>query len=170
MSGTINNDDDDGWAELLNELGLENNEPAPVPRYDAELQNETDSFEAGFDEDSPELGMSQDLPIQASDEGDETQDDEDDGDEGDDESQPKKKRRRRRRRKKKGSDEATSDTDSGDDTDEENDPPVQEVTHAAESYEEDHDHHSADLARELIAHWDVPPWEQIVAGLYRPNH
>ena len=167
MSGSTTDDGDDGWAELLNELGLENPEPTSSSQPYTDSSDDAESLEAGFDEDAPELGMSQDLPIQASDDAEESQSDEDD-EESDDESQPKKKRRRRRRRKKKSGDETPTVAEANDD--EETDFPEPDVEESAEEFEPEEEHHSADLARELIAHWDVPPWEQIVAGLYRPNH
>jgi ribonuclease E len=182
---TGNTDPDDGWADLARELGLEQPTRPPAPAAEAEPE---ETFDAGGDaEDDSEFAAADpgtdsfqeyesDGDAEADDGPDEGADGEPTGEPG--EEGPKKKRRRRRRRKKKGGEAGeVAETVAGEESEEADG----EVEDAANGEMEEDDEEPAtpapvddggptvEASRELIANWDVPSWEQIVAGLYRPG-
>ena len=156
----------DDWADLAEELGVGEIQPVaqPLPEISA-----TESYEE-VEESLAESESDEDLDG----EGEEGTDGEADGeDEG-----PRKRRRRRRRRKKKGGTEgATPSTEAGDsteddsetegDSNEEQDDVEEEEaeTQRGENLEDT----SPEAARELIRTWNVPNWDEIIGGLYRPD-
>lgn len=178
---------DDGWAELARELNLPEPEPARpkpdttpgvIPPSEAAAASGTpDPVLAEPTDEVPELTAASD---DESDFGTGTEDGEDDGAEAEGaatdggEAGEKKRRRRRRRRRKKGPGEVDAEagerpaaaTDESEDGDEDEAPAEEEdaapVGVAAEET-------SPEMAREIIANWNVPSWDEIVAGLYRPD-
>jgi hypothetical protein len=109
-----------------------------------------------------------------------------------------RKRRRRRRRRKKGAAGAAQPTDAGSSEDMEHDKEDGEERGSEESrtsavpatgrgeYDDESDDFSdeptplstpedleddagGELLRELIANWNVPSWDEVVSGLYRPD-
>jgi hypothetical protein len=147
---------DDGWADLARELGLET--PADVAsRSDSQTYTEpaddeglahADAFEDGLeDEDAAEEAM----------EG-----------EADDGAPKKKKKRRRRRKKRAGTEIGESpqplESESEEDASDEQGDWDSTVTEDQELQESE-----ATEPDRGWANWDVPSWEEIVAGLYRPN-
>ncbi|MFO0805160.1 MAG: hypothetical protein U0791_18800 [Gemmataceae bacterium] len=161
---------DDGWDELTRELGVEKAPPAAEP----------------FDDEAPPEPVEEDPALAAGDEfseGLEAEGDAPDGAEapGDGPQEPGKKRRRRRRRRKKGPGEGEAvenaaeaeaapaaeggeyaeseyETGPGSDTD--------ELTPVPVGAEEDT---AGEALRDLIANWNVPSWDSIITGLYRPE-
>jgi len=182
---------DDGWNDLareLNQLGLDKLSPAPSQSQ----HTEEGTFVSGEDDAIPfaELADSE------SDDGDVGEDtDVEVGTEstpsGDDPAGPGRKRRRRRRRRKKsgapGTEDAGAETNATEDRDEQPARPVAtrqrresrdtEVDRDDEA--DDYEQVTAPLAaeedtggevlRDLIATWNVPSWDEIVGGLYRPE-
>ncbi|HEV3387179.1 MAG TPA: hypothetical protein VG097_20335 [Gemmata sp.] len=115
---------------------------------------------------------------------------------GDDQTGPGKKRRRRRRRRRKAGPGQPVDGESNEDLDSEKTDSVesetQEIGFAAEPAQGDSDYSDepgdeivddleespesdseedagGELLRELIANWNVPSWDDVVSGLYRPD-
>lgn len=184
MSGP--NDTDDGWGELLHELGLEQPkrpdpvaQPAPSrlptnenPRRGPAVEEETGFAEALEDDAEP---LAEDTEPFADDS--EGMEDAADGPvELDETGEPKKKKRRRRRRKKKGAApgdpaEVTAGPDeSGDEPEDDSQPGYGEEPESEHGESIEEDAPSPEAARELIANWDVPSWETIVSTmLYRPG-
>lgn len=162
---------DDPWADLYADLGV-TERPSPIPATFAT---------------SPEVD---DQSGDASDEDEAEGDDEADGGEGappelDEHGNPKKRKRRRRRRSKKKGDEVGPAPTLYD-----NNEPLPRVAARAPaivdseepelSAEEDDGEETvpdvsaleggtSEMTRELIATWNVPSWEEIVTGLYRPE-
>jgi len=177
---TGNTDPDDGWADLARELGLEQPARPPAPSAPVEADENGDA------ERDPLFPPADGRP-------EPFQEYEPDGEDGDDadaggettgepgEEGPKKKRRRRRRRKKKGGEAGEVGTAAGGDADEEGDEADDAAGGSEDEDEETEEEEpagrapvddggpTAEASRELIANWDVPSWEQIVAGLYRPG-
>ena len=175
MSPTDPLESDDGWADLARELGLEGGsepatptaEPDPVDEPPAVL---ADDFADAADDDyeSPVFGPEVDEESDdAGDDDDETEGSADEsGGEEDGEPGTKKRRRRRRRRKKKG-----SDASGGENADETEVATVAEEPVADGDPDGPGDDEGAtpEMTRELIRTWNVPSWEEIVTGLYRPQ-
>jgi ribonuclease E len=179
---------DDDWSELSRELGLENastpgDNLAPTPEAAAPYPE---------DETPPDM----DADAAGAGEGDETEEGEAGGDSAPDgEGQPgtgRKRRRRRRRRKKGGA--ASTDVEAVQSGEVDETPVAGEDEVLAEAYperspreERDADDDGAmevepeaaplaaeedtggELLRDLIATWNVPSWDEIVGGLYRPD-
>ena len=166
---------DDSWGELYRELGVddpESSKPAargdePAPDDEPELIELTES---AADEEVGEAAQAFD----------DTGDDEPaDGPavEGEGEGEPgqKKRRRRRRRRKKKGTAGQSAGEEAGgfdgegepeeSETQLEGDDDGPEET-AGRGVEEEV---TPEMTRDIIANWNVPSWEEIVAGLHRPE-
>lgn len=190
-------DPEDGWGDLARELGLDplprQNPPAgkaapPAPQPDAvgETGPAADGPPDLFQEFEPEgdFGDTEaDLESEADDGSEEAADADGgtgagDGEAGED--GPKKKRRRRRRRKKKGGEPSadgfapatpTADDEDGDEPEVSAESDAADDDDGAEEEEDaaENGGPTAEASRELIANWDVPSWEQIVAGLYRPG-
>ena len=159
---------DDGWDELTRELGVEKTPPA-APQED---EGPPEPFE-----EDPSLAVGDEFS-----EGLESEGDAPDGAEAPEEGtqEPGKKRRRRRRRRKKGPGEGEGtesapeavapvpaegefedneyETGPGSETD--------ELTPVPVGAEEDT---AGEVLRDLIANWNVPSWDSIITGLYRPE-
>ena len=184
-------DPEDGWGDLARELGLD-----PLPRHtsppttDAQANTADEDADTPFPADDSQPDLFQEYePESESDETELGSDLESDSDDGTDagadagsgegpgepgEDGQKRKRRRRRRRKKKGGEPGESvageavtvgEGDDGEDGEEE----AGEADETDAPVPVDDGSPSAEASRELIANWDVPSWEQIVAGLYRPG-
>jgi hypothetical protein len=163
-------DPDDGWADLARELGLESPQPATSRRADAPPPAE-DFFTPAADDEGED----------ALDAGAEAETEDGEGTDAPDDGSPKKKRRRRRRRKKRGTGEpgAEAGTEAEGDSEGESDSnlSVEDEGDAEGSDEDDTEQESEDDAEETRpqeidrgwANWDVPSWEEIVGGLYRPG-
>jgi ribonuclease E len=178
---------DDNWAELYRELGVEDTDPSPrapqpepreqPPVFEEEVVELTTAHaaDAGAEEDvspaieSEELGVIEGEfePAEAEAEGE---------GEAETEGEPgKKRRRRRRRRKKKGGPngqpeaaegEAEGEAEEAEGAEGEPEEGEEAEEPAAVGAEEEV---SPEVTRELIANWNVPSWQEIVAGLYRPD-
>ena len=194
MSKTGTTDPDDGWGDLARELGLDPppaRPHAPAAAAEAEPEEEGDPLFAAADGQS-DLFQEYEPDADGGDAEAESDDGPEEGAEGEPtgepgEEGPKKKKRRRRRRKKKGGEageagEVAAPTAAGEqDEDDESDGDAEESAETAEGESEEEDAEPArrapvddggptvEASRELIANWDVPSWEQIVAGLYRPS-
>lgn len=167
---------DDGWAELARELNLPEPEPArPKPDTSPGVLSPSEAThgtpDPEFAEPTDEVS---DAPFGADDDADlepGTDDPSEDTIPEGATAEGEKKRRRRRRRRKKGSGEsvepastsaeiaATDDDADSSDGYEDEAPPVVDAT----------DETTPEMAREIIATWNVPSWDEIVAGLHRPD-
>ena len=186
-------DDDNGWADLARELGVDNSTPTHVPS--PEPQSAHASVAETWDDESTSVEGEEVAEFADSDEasseesGDEFEDSEDGEGASDtdtdseselpespsDESEPggKKKRRRRRRRRKKGGAEspesvAGAEAAESEECDEEESESDSEEWSEAEA--EPVEEVAAETPYDVIANWNVPSWEEIVNGLYRPQH
>ena len=197
MSSTDPRDLDDGWADLARELGLESggesprvavNAPQPVspgsepdPRSGADENNDAEGWveleEVDVEALSPadDTALPNDSDAEEGGDVDDGEDDEEGSSEGSDEDSvepgTKKRRRRRRRRKKKSPEEAgpiaeSSPVETARDASDESDL-EQSANHEGGIF--DPEEVSPEMTRELIRTWNVPSWEEIVAGLYRPQ-
>lgn len=147
---THENSADDSWSSLAQELGL-GDEPAPVASEAAAIEPHlSDLPDADDGEDTAlEPGLSAE-PVAESAEGEET------GEDG-------KRRRRRRRRRRKGGPADASGEPAGESTESVEDGDEEPVAAIAES--------SADVAmRDVVANWNVPSWDELIGGLYRPGN
>jgi hypothetical protein len=171
---------DDSWDELNRELGVEKS-PAQVPASQPETEIEASRFEEEII-DSPEA------PVEdADDEGEEGEESEGEaldgaeGPGGDEPAGPGRKRRRRRRRRKKGGPEGEGEAEAevvaGEETSEpargefgepEYDTGEMDLEPAGLPLAAEEDT-AGEVLRELIATWNVPSWDAIVTGLYRPE-
>lgn len=174
-------DNDDDWAELARELERDRpSTPEPVPAESADTANpETPEFEAEIIDDAGEPDEAPE--IEATESGTtETEPEPSDNPPG----TGRKRRRRRRRRRKGGGQPAESAVDETA-TEAETEPnetssesieadadyteevayDTTGVTSAADAEEDV----GGELLRELIANWNVPSWDDVVAGLYRPE-
>jgi hypothetical protein len=179
------NDSDDGWSELLRELGVEHSkpvqppplpasvEPPPLPHADDEFapleaepaplfseaaeDDETDPMADELDADGDDAESVEEVSAVAEEETEE----------------PKKRRRRRRRRKKKSSQldsPITLPEDAGEESDEDDSREYADTGESEDPASSDVDAPTPEASRELIANWDVPSWETIVTTmLYRPG-
>jgi ribonuclease E len=89
-------------------------------------------------------------------------------------AEPGKKRRRRRRRRKKGGAagqpaDANGPVEGGPVAEDDADDLAEAAPDEEPNEPADADEPTAEAARDVIANWNVPSWEQIVAGLYRPE-
>jgi hypothetical protein len=166
---------DDSWGELYRELGVDDpgsSKPSP-PDEDAEVIELTES-------DTVEVGE----PAQpfVEDGVDETEEPEGEtvSAEGEDEGEPgqKKRRRRRRRRKKKGVGQPGGEPASGEASEFVGEGEAEESETQLEEDEEEpeaitgpgvEEEATPEMTRDIIANWNVPSWEEIVAGLHRPD-
>ncbi len=187
MPMTGNTDPDDGWADLARELGLEQTARPHAPAAEAEAEPDAegdplfppaDGQSDLFQEYEPDADGGDADSDDGPDEGAEGEPTGEPGEEG-----PKKKRRRRRRRKKKGGEageagevaaptaagEQDEDDESEGEADESAEDETEEDAEPARRAPVDDGGPTVEASRELIANWDVPSWEQIVAGLYRPS-
>lgn len=180
--------EDDSWSDLAAELGLE-----PVPQENLPADREelpASSSSVPSDEVAADLNhqpetrsepeIENEVPDAIDSEADDTVIIPDLSSEivaeepGEEPGKVRKRRRRRRRRKKSGSTSANGaeidTTDDMADEEEAEDGPVVEVEEiGGQIPEDDLEEPAAELARDVIANWNVPSWEQIIAGLYRPD-
>jgi hypothetical protein len=187
---------DDDWAELAREL--ERDKPtSPPPQIENNLPIEKAS-EIEDDESLEQLAEQMDATDLESDDavdGGPESDNEGESGSGDDQPGTGKKRRRRRRRRRKGGGN-TADTGTNEDLDSEktdsNESETQEAGFGTEAAIGDSDYSDepadeiadeleavsaadaeedsgGELLRELIANWNVPSWDDVVSGLYRPD-
>ena len=179
--------DNDPWADLYKDLGVEGNEkpkatvathpkPAPAPEVESSEEALVDEGIDGDDADDPE--------------GEYESDEASEGDapgEGGAEDEPgtkKRRRRRRRRSKKKPGTDTPGEVAEGEVTPVATRTPVVIVpdAEAEEEFEDEYveeevaetvtssvEEVSTEMTREMIANWNVPSWEEIVTGLYRPD-
>jgi len=170
-------DENDDWAELARELARDKPQP---PAEQPTPPEEEGVFGEGVAEPA-DLGEPDDAPDGAG---------ETEGEAGPD-GQPGagRKRRRRRRRRRRGGEPATDSTaevgspegeEAAESEPTEGDFETSEVGFADESEpepdtellpvdsESDEDA-GEELLRDLIANWNVPSWDDVVGGLYRPE-
>jgi ribonuclease E len=176
---------DDNWAELYRELGVEDADSsprAPEPRERPPIVEEevvelttahapdtdAEEEEAAPAIESEELGVIEGEfePVEA--EGEAEGETEAEGEPG------KKRRRRRRRRKKKGGpngqpEAAEAEGDAEEAEGAEGEPEEGEEAEESAAVGAEEEEVSPEVTRELIANWNVPSWQEIVAGLYRPD-
>jgi ribonuclease E len=155
--------EDESWSDLAAELGLETGPGAPPPPPRRE--------EPPADEPDPELDVAGNGEPDAPDsEADDTEvipalSGEPVAEGSADEPGPRRRRRRRRRKKKGGAAEPTDAGAAAAEDDEAEAADEDEAGEVADGFEEP----TAEIARDVIANWNVPSWEQIIAGLYRPD-
>ncbi|HUR54949.1 MAG TPA: hypothetical protein VMZ71_12525 [Gemmataceae bacterium] len=184
--------DEGGWGDLARELGVDAPAtPAPQPaRFEEEPPPLPQAADVADDE-----GLTDGLASDEA-EGDEPDGEGEEGAEGEtgEPGQPGtgRKRRRRRRRRKKGGPEGAEaaavaatvgeeeagvvsavPTESDEQADEE---PLGDEAEVEDEDEEPADRPLAveedtgsEVLRELIATWNVPAWDDIIGGLYRPD-
>ncbi len=176
MSDSLDTSDD--WAELARELERDKPPaPAPVEATDARPEDSETPPESE-DAEGAEFEDSEEAPVGEA------------GTEGDGAGGTGRKRRRRRRRRRKGApgdtpvagatdDEGEAETEADEETAAEPVAETEDFDAPAGEEVEDFDGQPVALAaeedtandvlRELIATWNVPSWDSIVSGLYRPN-
>ncbi|MCZ2342699.1 MAG: hypothetical protein LC104_13055 [Bacteroidales bacterium] len=182
MSSTDPFDSDDGWADLARELELDRNSGS-----ESVTHTQADPVEYAthcVDDDTDSEGESSDPDLFDAVSRDRSSLDDDDGDEdgelgstsaeeeGEDGGTKKRRRRRRRRKKKAGATDAQTAEGHSPETHSEEGLAVEaETEEVEESYADDSDHEGTtpEMTRELIRTWNVPSWNEIVAGLYRPQ-
>ena len=182
---------DDDWNDLARELGVDKSTPPspgvpPADMVERHIEAEDVEPHHGVDERAEEEAAAEGEPETAVDE--EFSDMEDgasaEGTEQMSESLPGSGRKRRRRRRRKGGtpaeESATPDTAFSETVEEEEEEPAIEPTAESDDYgteemenefvpvsvEEDT---ASEVLRDLIANWNVPSWDDIVSGLYRPG-
>ena len=184
-------DTNDEWAELAREL--DRDKPPPLPPADrVERIVEEEAFEPhhGTDARVEDAALAE-----GETEAEAAEDEFDDGEEteaptGAEGEQPGtgRKRRRRRRRRRKGGAPAEgagapvegAESESAPEAEAHEEPAAEAIAEsddfgAAEDVDGDQVPLAADedtaseVLRELIATWNVPSWDEIVGGLYRPN-
>ena len=170
---------DDDWAELARELERDN----PVPRAEPEPlppEFEVAADTASGDEDADAGGES---PIES-----DLSPPDGEPESSEETPIPGKKRRRRRRRRRKGgagqpaeaAEEAGEESEGSAEAIEEDafEPEAAPVAVEEDAgYDEDETEESdessedagGELLRDLIATWNVPSWDEIIGGLYRPD-
>jgi len=176
---TMPGDNDDDWAELARELASDKHQPASAEWAADEKPDSPDQAAAG--------GTT--LPGDGAEPADGAPEGEDPlGDPG-----PGRKRRRRRRRRRRGGSEQLPEAagESGPSEGEETVDTVEseaggeemetaEVGFADEGEPEldaellpvdgdSEEEAGEDLLRDLVANWNVPSWDDVVGGLYRPE-
>lgn len=174
-------DDDDTWGELARELEIDKPAASELPPDPADpVAEEAGEFEdAGVVEAEPGAAEGDDAEGEG-------------GEPGDGQPGTGRKRRRRRRRRKKGgpadapgaeAGEVGGESEAGDA--EEAEAEAEPAAPAVSRHEADDDEAEeiepagvplaaeedtgSEVLRELIATWNVPSWDDIVAGLYRPE-
>lgn len=178
------NDSNDDWAELAREFALdkpapeEAGEPAPLESdaegEGAELVTEAAGAEGdGEFDDADEAATGESSP------------------EGDGAGGPGRKRRRRRRRRRKGgapgeaapvgaAEDGAEEAEAPDEVPESepvvaDDEPGRDEAEEADDFDTEpapltaEEDTANEVLRELIATWNVPSWDSIIGGLYRPN-
>jgi hypothetical protein len=167
------NNPDDNWGELYRELGVDDPGLPKPSEDDAEVIELTESGLDEVGETAQPFGEDGADEIEEPAEG-ETVTAEGEG-EGEGEGEPgqKRRRRRRRRRKKKGGagQPAGEEAVGSDSESEESETQLEEEEDGGEAItgpgvEEEV---TPEMTRDIIANWNVPSWEEIVAGLHRPD-
>ncbi|MBM3981559.1 MAG: hypothetical protein FJ304_15025 [Planctomycetes bacterium] len=190
-------DTNDDWADLAREFNLDKPAPQPADRVEREIAAERvephhgdpRAEESAAAEGEPEVAADEDLDDDADDAapaepGEPTAEGEQPG--------TKRKRKRRRRRRKgppvEGAvsaaalEEAEAEADPDTEADESGEveveaEPVAEAT-ADDDFTSDADEAAplaaeedtaSEVLRDLIANWNVPSWDEIIGGLYRPG-
>lgn len=176
--------EDDNWNELARELGLDD---APRPTAGGEPPTPYDAEDSSEYEDATLTETGGEGTDADSEEADGEPEGEAECQAGDEQPGTGRKRRRRRRRRKKGApggepvaegEPLAVATDEPEDQLAAQDRPGQpfgdaeaedeavETGGVLPAAEEDT---GSEVLRELIATWNVPSWDDIVAGLYRPE-
>ncbi|MCS6864892.1 MAG: hypothetical protein RMJ56_05870 [Gemmataceae bacterium] len=194
MMNPISSDDD--WNDLARELGVEKSPPAALPEaphppdmVERQLEAEQLQPHHGMDERVEAEVVAEGEPELMADEELLEADDAAVAEAGAGEPPTTgRKRRRRRRRRRKGGGAAdtptaatpaatTAATETPSATDDETDLRDEDEAELSSRDEgEDEaprlgaeDDTASEVLRELIANWNVPSWDEIVSGLYRPN-
>lgn len=188
---------DDDWNDLARELGVAKSPPSnpsetsPAPDMaafppEAELQQTSSSDE----QTEPETGADSEpelLPDEDLAEADDGTADSNAAEtaEGEAPTTGRKRRRRRRRRRKgggvttdaaatsatasAGAEDASATDEDASLRDDESEPlATDEADEELPRFAAEEDT-ASEVLRELIANWNVPSWDEIVSGLYRPN-
>ena len=188
-------DHEDDWAELARELARD--KPAAPEPAEATHADTAEAVEPHHGDPRAEDAAVAEGDAEAA--ADEEFDDAEEGaaeagepvGEGDQPGTGRKRRRRRRRRRKGGTSAEGAAATTAADADEAGEgegeaEPVAELEEEPVAGADDYDVPSDDLdtepaplsveedtasevLRELIAHWNVPSWDEIVTGLYRPG-
>lgn len=144
---------EDGWGDLAAELGVETPKPVkadippPLPVEEpAPLDLSISLFDINALPDAVEPG-SDTVVLEAPESPDSA------------EADAERKRRRRRRRKKKG--DAIGEAAEGE-------PSEAEAPERRVSVDESITQPS-ELLKDIVKNWDVPGWDEIIGGLYRPQ-
>lgn len=159
--------DDSHWSSLAHELGLDSDpapaapQPLPTPveiSHDPTAPAHHDQLPDAADEEDtllePPLAGE---PVAEAAEGDEAEGDDQPGEGG------KRRRRRRRRRRKGGPEGAATPAAEGEE-------PVEEgVAEEDDEQPVASETPSHDAMRDVIANWNVPSWDELIGGLYRPG-
>jgi ribonuclease E len=188
-------DTNDDWAELARELERDK-PPAPPVSSPADMVERTVEAEELEPHHGTDARVEDAAVAEGETESEAADDDFDDAEEaespageaGAEGEQPGtgRKRRRRRRRRRKGAapaDGATAlveEREPEPTTDADEEPAGEPVAEAEEygAFDEDEsdalplaaeEDTASEVLRELIATWNVPSWDEIVSGLYRPN-
>jgi hypothetical protein len=178
---------DDNWAELYRELGVEDSEPTTSTPPEEESAEEVIELMEPEEVVGPEEIRSEDTGTDDEEVGEEEFALEDAGadvavagtaDEG--EPGQRKRRPRRRRRKKKGGQPGAEAAAAGEVAGDEETAGTDAIETETQPEDGDdllgavvgpgvEDEASPEMTRDIIANWNVPSWEEIVAGLYRPE-
>jgi hypothetical protein len=183
-------DSNDDWAELAAELARDKPPPPPAPPADR-VKSLFDAEDVESHQEDPraeEEAVAEGEPEAAAEEEFDDAEDAPGGEaaEGEAPGTGKKRRRRRRRRRKGGPAEPAAATPTEGEAEAE---PVEEPAPEAAAEPEADDFGegvatdaeseplpfgaeedtASEVLRELIASWNVPSWDDIVGGLYRPN-
>jgi hypothetical protein len=190
-------DTNDDWAELARELDR-NKPPTPPPaspadmverKIDAETIEPHHGFDSRVEEEAVAEGEAEaavDEDFDDSEEGASTESEGEPSADGQPGTGRKRRRRRRRRRKGGASPEVAAATGSESSTESAESEPDAEPFVAEEASTESDDFGSeegeteiipatveedtaSEVLRDLIASWNVPSWDDIVGGLYRPD-
>jgi hypothetical protein len=176
-------DDEDNWADLADALGIDTpvtqarkqantppsvpEQPPPLPEWARTGAELPDASEPDGDTTLDPVLAAEPTTAEPAGEG-----------EGDGEH---KRRRRRRRRRKPGPGEPGDVAVTESEGDEESDDPAPGFASPDASDADDDaggpepvgvgitDDPTPDAVRDLIANWNVPSWQEIVSGLYRPG-
>jgi hypothetical protein len=169
--------DDSLWSSLAQELGLDS-EPTPTstptPTPKSLPPQPTPIAVSSLDQISGHLV---ELPDAAEDDDTSLEPNlsnesiaENEGEGGEDEGgEGGKRRRRRRRRRRKGGPAGAEGVAEG--TADGNPDETGEVTEDSEGYEEEShaEVRAPDALRDVVASWNVPSWDELIGGLYRPG-
>ncbi|HEY2787007.1 MAG TPA: hypothetical protein VGJ05_18750 [Fimbriiglobus sp.] len=171
-------DDENNWAELADALGID------TPATQARKQASAPPAPEPTHEQPPPLPdwakLTEELPDATEQDGDtlleQIPETEPPAEESEGEGE-KKRRRRRRRRRKPGDPTAAATGDAEGDEETEDVAPGFATDEDAEEEEAEPelvgvgiaDEPTPDAVRELISNWNVPSWQEIVSGLYRPG-